>query len=57
MSTPRLNIRTEKRTPHYEVERIKERLSLNNILSVPSNKHLFKKPTFPFKGKPISEMC
>jgi hypothetical protein len=29
---------------------------LKNMTSVPSNKHLFKKPTSPFKGKPIVEM-
>jgi len=52
MPTPRL--RTGKRTPHHQVASIQE--ELKNMTSVPSNKHLFKKPTSPFKGKPIAEM-
>ena len=52
MSTPRL--RTGKRTPHHQVASIQE--ELKNMTSVPSNKHLPKKPTSPFKGNPIAEM-
>jgi hypothetical protein len=52
MPTPRL--RTGKRTPHHQAASIQE--ELKNMTSVPSNKHLFKKPTSPFKGKPIAGM-
>ena len=52
MPTPRL--RTGKRTSHHQVASIQE--ELKNMTSVPSNKHLFKKPTSSFKGKPIAEM-
>ena len=53
MPTPRL--RTGKRTPHHHpVASIQE--ELKNMTSVPSNMHLFKQPTSPFKGKPIAEM-
>jgi hypothetical protein len=52
MPTPRL--RTGKRTPHHHpVASIQE--ELKNMTSVPSNMHLFKQPTSPFKGKPIAE--
>jgi hypothetical protein len=52
MPTPRL--KTGKRTPHHQVASIQE--ELKNMTSVPSNKHLPKKPTSPFKGNPIAEM-
>jgi len=46
-----------RRTPYHLIEvkiaNIQE--ELNNITSVPSNKHLFKKVRTPYKGKPIAE--
>jgi hypothetical protein len=56
MPIPRL--RTGKRTPqHHQVASIQDpEEELNNISSVPSNKHLFKRATTPNKGKPIAEM-
>jgi hypothetical protein len=51
MPIPRL--RTGKRTPqHHQVASIQDpEEELNNISSVPSNKHLFKRATTPNKGK------
>jgi hypothetical protein len=42
---------------HHQVASIQDpEEELNNISSVPSNKHLFKRATTPNKGKPIAEM-